>query len=394
MLTGNMNEDLVSQLMRDVVYNWHWICLGSVVALVTAILWALFIQYFTGIVVWSSICSCLLLMLGSTTFFWCYYKGITIDQAAFDTLKSHGFSKAMTLIISIILSIATLFLLLFIIIARKRIELSIEIIKQAAKATRAIPSTFIVLTAKYFWIVAIFAWCIFIFAILTTSGDQITQNINLHTKDYINIVFQKNSVMKWFFYYYLFGLFWNVAFILALGDCTISGAFAIWYWTLDKKNLPKNIVLKSFWRSIRYHMGSLLFGALILAFVWLIRFILEQFRQRVKSSKNKAAIYIANCLSCCFLCIEKFIRYVSTMAYIEIAVYGYSFCSAIQAVGAIISRNTFRAFVLEGISNVILLMARLSIMLFSTLLTSYFILSTSKSGLFSVISIIVSNCIS
>ena len=35
--------------------------------------------------------------------------------------------------------------------------------------------------------------------------------------------------------FHLFGLFWIANFILALGECTLAGAFATYYWTFDKK---------------------------------------------------------------------------------------------------------------------------------------------------------------
>ena len=34
--------------------------------------------------------------------------------------------------------------------------------------------------------------------------------------------------------YHLFGLLWVGNYILALGECTLAGAFASWYWAYHK----------------------------------------------------------------------------------------------------------------------------------------------------------------
>lgn len=69
---------------------------------------------------------------------------------------------------------------------------------------------------------------------------------------------------------------------------------------------------------MRYHFGSLAFGSLIIAIIQFFRFLLEQFVQNVKKSKNKLALYITNCMRCCLACIEKFVKYLTANAYIEV----------------------------------------------------------------------------
>jgi len=49
----------------------------------------------------------------------------------------------------------------------------------------------------------------------------------------------------------LFMLFWVMNFIVALGQVTLAGAFASYYWTMDKSNLVSFPVAKSLWRALR-----------------------------------------------------------------------------------------------------------------------------------------------
>ena len=58
---------------------------------------------------------------------------------------------------------------------------------------------------------------------------------------------------------------------------TIAGAYSYWYFygrDEEKKSGVRLAFLKSFWRVIRYHIGSMAFGSMIVALVQLARIIL------------------------------------------------------------------------------------------------------------------------
>ena len=53
--------------------------------------------------------------------------------------------------------------------------------------------------------------------------------------------------------YNLFMLFWMVNFTIALGEMTLAGAFASYYWAFNKpKDIPTYPLLNSIWRAFRY----------------------------------------------------------------------------------------------------------------------------------------------
>ncbi len=50
----------------------------------------------------------------------------------------------------------------------------------------------------------------------------------------------------------LFGFFWVICFIDALGQLTLAGAFASYYWAFRKpEDIPTFPLLRGFWRAIR-----------------------------------------------------------------------------------------------------------------------------------------------
>lgn len=79
-------------------------------------------------------------------------------------------------------------------------------------------------------------------------------------------------------------------FVGALSDITLAGAFASYYWAFQKpKDVPSFPVMSAAGRAVRYHLGSLAFGSLLLAIVKIIRVILEFLYQKLHASQNKVA---------------------------------------------------------------------------------------------------------
>ena len=83
-----------------------------------------------------------------------------------------------------------------------------------------------------------------------------------------------------------------------------------------------------FWRAIRYHLGSIGFGAFIMAslrFILLLLALLIK-SKRIASKMRKAA----KCLACFIACIERMMNYVTDRAYIMIAVKGKNYLRSAQ----------------------------------------------------------------
>jgi hypothetical protein len=71
-------------------------------------------------------------------------------------------------------------------------------------------------------------------------------------------------------YYFFFGILWVNAYIGALSIFVIASCCCMWYFSRGPGDELSSPVSTSYWRSFRYHWGSLAFGALILAVVQFI----------------------------------------------------------------------------------------------------------------------------
>lgn len=58
--------------------------------------------------------------------------------------------------------------------------------------------------------------------------------------------------VQYFHYINIFGLYWTLFFICGFGDMVLSGTFATWYWTFNKKKVPFFTITVSMYRTIRY----------------------------------------------------------------------------------------------------------------------------------------------
>eukprot|EP00731_Ephydatia_muelleri_P024032 Em0016g303a len=162
--------------------------------------------------------------------------------------------------------------------------------------------------------------------------------------------------------FHLFGLFWIGNFIVALGECTLAGAFASYYWAFKKpKDVPTFALIESFGRTVLFHSGSLAFGSLIIAIVQIARVILAYIQKKLKGKSGKVIKVLLCLLQCCFWLLEKVLRYVNRQAYIEIAIYGYDFCTgACKAIGLLL-RNVITTAVKDRVVGLLLFMGKIFI---------------------------------
>uniref|UniRef100_A0A671W4X1 Choline transporter-like protein n=1 Tax=Sparus aurata TaxID=8175 RepID=A0A671W4X1_SPAAU len=153
---------------------------------------------------------------------------------------------------------------------------------------------------------------------------------------------------------------WCVNFVIALGQCTLAGAFASYYWAFSKPgDIPMFPLSASFIRSLRYHVGSLAFGSLILTLVQVVRIILEYIDHKTRSAQNPCARFLMCCLKCCFWCLEKFIKFLNRNAYIMIAIYGKNFCVSAKNAFMLLMRNIVRVVVLDKVTDLLLFFGKL-----------------------------------
>ena len=153
-----------------------------------------------------------------------------------DGIHSHNEYVTMQTISYIGMATTALYFCVMVVL-RKRINLAIGIVKEAAKALIHMPFLIAVPCLQALGI-AIFLvpWIIFLLFI-ASSGNMVTHTVtndDITPYSYTYRTFSYNRDVKYSFLYMIFCWFWTSEFIIGLGQLIIAMSFADWYFTRDK----------------------------------------------------------------------------------------------------------------------------------------------------------------
>ncbi|XP_057697130.1 choline transporter-like protein 5 isoform X3 [Corythoichthys intestinalis] len=379
-----VSENFTSNFVEDLALSWKWILLCLIFALLVSLFFILMLRFIAGVLVWVFIIAA----LGSIGYGIIYctlkYKNlseteggdITISQIGFQTDANVYLDLSETWLIFLsVLSVIEGILLIVLIFLRERLAIAIVLLKESSRAIGYVMSALIFPIFTFLLLSISIAYGAVVAICLSTTGVPIykilpkdgcvLENDACDPKTFNESTMTgKCSGSKCFFSHYggenffqrytlvfqlcnVFMLLWLVNFIIALGQCTMAGAFASYYWALRKpKDIPPCPIVSSFNRAIYYHTGSLALGALILSVVQMIRLVLEYLDKKLKGSQTAFARFMMSCLKYCFWCLERFLKFLNRNAYIMIAIYGKSFCTSSKDAFFLLLRNVIRSAVI------------------------------------------------
>uniref|UniRef100_A0A8C2GK18 Choline transporter-like protein n=1 Tax=Cyprinus carpio TaxID=7962 RepID=A0A8C2GK18_CYPCA len=372
------------RIFEDYTQSWHWILLGLVIAMLVSLIFILLLRCLAGVMVWVMIIM-VVIVIGYGIFH-CYMQYASLKgQAGSDvTIKDLGLQTDFSVYLQIrqtwlafmiILCIVEVVIILLLIFLRKRLLIAIALIKEASKAIgHVMSSLFYPLLTFALLSLVIAYWAIT--AVYPKKNNAHILLDKIHTFSNITAecpdaeclfafyggetLYHKYLILFQFYNVFLF--FWCANFVTALGQVTLAGAFASYYWAFKKpEDIPAFPVFNSLGRALRYHTGSLAFGSLILAIVQIIRVLLEYLDQKLKGAQNKCAKFLLSCLKCCFWCLEKFIKFLNRNAYIMVAIYGKNFCTSAKDAFFLLMRNIVRVAVLDKVTDFLLFLGKLLI---------------------------------
>ncbi|XP_054713879.1 choline transporter-like protein 2 [Uloborus diversus] len=400
-------QEVGEKLFYDFKLSWYFIVIGLLFAMLVSLVWIVLMRWIAGPMIWLSI----VIVLGFSAFA-CYYSttryiALKDDPAAGGkfqitlNLKSYLAKKNTWLAFAIITGAVFTIFLLILCFLRKRILIAIALIKEASRAVGSMFTALLFPVIPYLFMSVFIAFWIAVALYIASSGKASfiiadapegsgvengticnpSKFINNATTEGMKCLFQTYGLKDNLFsahVYNTFGLFWGLFFSIGLGQVSLAGAFASYYWTQDKKNVSSFSWVVGFYRCMRYHMGSVAFGSLIIAVVRMIRVMLEYVDQKCKKYDNQFTKVILWCMKCCFWCLEKFLRFISKNAYIMIAVYGKNFCVSAKRAFMLLMRNVVRVVVLDKITDFLLFIGKLVVVAFTATISFYLFATEQK----------------
>lgn len=274
--------------------------------------------------------------------------------------------------------VLTVLYLCFLCVMRKRIMLALGIIKEAARALAAMPIlVFMPIIQTLGIVIFLVPWTIYSLY-LASSGDVDVQSesINGHEVQYKVITYNMN--IRYAFLYLLFCWFWASQLIIAFGELVSALSISCWYFTRDKKSEGNTTVVWSFKTALFKHFGTVAYGSLVIAIIKTIRAVITYFQKKAKKSGNKILQYVLCLIQCCMWCLEKCMKFLNKNAYIQTAIFGYSFCKAARSAFFLIARNILRIIAVSFVGDFVLLLGKVFVPLVTVFLT-YLLLAYAES---------------
>ena len=207
-------------------------------------------------------------------------------------------------------------------INRKSIAIAIEMLHEASHAIRDVKTTlifpclysFVGVGYVAFWVVV----ALYIYSVKTKEyKDMPSQFINTnygYPSQYVYYAFDES--MKNALVWHFICLYFLVHVIIYFGFMVLAGTIADWYFSewdtntgkkkrgYDTAELSRTPVLESFWRVLRFHVGSLAFGALLITLIRILRAIIKYIEKKTMAKSNGLLRCIFGCVECCLKCCE------------------------------------------------------------------------------------------
>lgn len=216
-------------------------------------------------------------------------------------------------------------LIIFLLCNCKNIRIGIAVMKTTADFIKATPQIYLLPPISgllmFVWLIV---WMVTAAYIASVGEIAAREDFPMLTQ----VKWSENT--RYAILYSLFGYLWLNAFIMGCTMFVISATCAQWYFSCRGDDGGSGSIARSIHWVWRYHLGSLAMGAFLIALVQFIRIIFEYYKKQIeKANKENPAIKAILCCTSYLLdCLERFIKFITKNAYIQIALTGKSFCPA------------------------------------------------------------------
>jgi hypothetical protein len=199
------------------------------------------------------------------------------------------------------------------------------------------------------------------------------------------VEFEKNSFIaniKWdnttkvAMWYLLFGLLWIIAFLICLQQFIIAAMTCMWYFSGQGAEMSDQAGTVSLWMAFKwgawYHQGSIAFGSFCIALVTMIRIVFEYLAKKYESVGNKDNVVykaVTCCMRCVLWCLDKYVKFITKNAFIQIALSSNSFCASAWQSFYLIVRHAGRFTSASTVGWIMMMLGKGTIIALSSLCT-------------------------
>jgi hypothetical protein len=296
-------------------------------------------------------------------------NGLGISSSNLVTASTVSYLEAAFYIIAILAGVLLLLTLAMI----KRVQMAVGVIKQASYAMMKMPLIVFFPLVTFVLIATLFTYFLLIGVyIVTPKTTPATLSLGSSWS------WTDQNVPTASLGIHVFGFLWTLFWFMGINQVTLAGAFAQWYWSIDKKAKLILPVTRSFLRTLRYNLGSIATGALLIAIVEFIRIILAFALRYAKKIKSRMLVFIIACVQCIMSCVSQIVKFINRNAYIMIAVTGQPFFKAAGHATGLLTKNALRVAAVDFVSGFVILLSKIIVCIIPAIGCYIYILSNTS----------------
>ena len=364
-LTENMSEllsgNILATAVQDVVNTYPYIAIAAAATLVVAFIWILLMRWTAPCFVWLTVILALAASAALTYLCWGqkenkWNNASTAEAYTFGLYNEDLNHDVFTVLFWICVAWDIILFLLVLGLFHK-IRVSVAVIKIVSRAFSEVKTLFIFPIFVY---IIMFIWWVYVVAVAIVLFGAGKPSYQDDPEIGPSIKYEYDYVVAGLSIYHFVGFIWVSLFITDLGEMSLAGVFAAWYFQREprRKNMGRAPVWYSFKRSIRYHTGSIAFGSFIITIIKVIRAVIYYLQQKTKGTENEVVKCLLKCAACCCWCFEKFMKFINRNAYILIAIHGYNFFGACKKAFGLILRNCVQVATVNWVGDFTLFLGR------------------------------------
>jgi len=236
----------------------------------------------------------------------------------------------------------TVFVIISILLARKKIKVAISIVVEATKVFTAMPSLMISPTWAVLAQAGVSVWCLAAVALMLTTKPETMMGALDRIPDSGSGNYeraesglgrlrqlQSDEATTLLVGFVLFAYLWLTQFVAAVAWTAMSGAVCHWFFfRTDKKEATRVPIIRSLGRVFRFHLGSMAFGSLVIALAQFLQWVLAYVERHLNQGNSFVIRMVFKCCMCCLWCLEKSIKFITYYGFVFVALRGDNFCSS------------------------------------------------------------------
>ncbi|KAH6923013.1 hypothetical protein HPB50_020655 [Hyalomma asiaticum] len=249
-------------LAGDLLWQMDEMCFVVLIGIGITVIWMLCLRFWMSIFSWLVMMASAVSTLAFTITLWLVWgKDITLyEHPPGDVIEisKHEERSNLWVLVLVLLTILTVKILIMIAIVLKKVTLVVGVLEEAARALGDVPSLFYqaLMAAMAILVIAGF-WLLGLVAMLSVVhpfiDDAEQRTVGFDTDGFFLVMCPP----------YLIFFFWLANIVLSCLHFVVASTIATWYFTKHKSHISAPVV-RSMQLLVGYHLGSVIYGSLVL----------------------------------------------------------------------------------------------------------------------------------